>query len=254
MCEGAKNCKFAIMNKNRESTFRFKHFSLSNSISAMKVGTDGVLLGAWASLPRRVTNANVLDVGCGTGVIGLMIAQRYPGAFVSCIDISEDAVGECDANVKASPFAERIVTQLADFKQFACDKRFDLIVSNPPFFTERVLSPDGLRATARHDDSLPLPELMRRAKSLLADGGILALVLPASRDNEALLEASLAGLAPSRCCRVFTRVGKPSRRTLWEFAASPDTPCVEHDLVIQNSTGDYADEYEELLKDFYLAF
>lgn len=242
------------MNKNRESTFRFKQFSLSNSLSAMKVGTDGVLLGAWAQVPGDKADAAVLDVGCGTGVIGLMVAQRYPGASVVCIDVSTEAVTECADNIASSPFAGRVEAHEADFMQFASDCQFDLIVSNPPFFTERIQSPDRLRAAARHDDSLPLASLIRGGAELLSDNGRLALVLPAGRDDGALFEASLAGLAPTRCCRVFTRAGKPSRRTLWEFSASASVPCVESQLFIQNADGTFTDEYRVLLKDFYLDF
>lgn len=241
------------MNKNRETEFRFKQFSLSNSQSAMKVGTDGVLLGAWAQLPALAQCSNVLDVGCGTGVVGMMIAQRYPDATVTCIDISAEAVEECAGNISRSPFAGRVVVTQADFLRYDCDCRYDLIVSNPPFFTEHLHSPDPLRAAARHEDSLPLQSLMRGCARLLSPHGRVALVLPAGRDDEALLEASLAGLNAVRRCRVFTRDGKPSRRTLWEFAAEGGA-CVDSRLFIQNADGSYTDCYKTLVKDFYLQF
>lgn len=233
--------------------FHFKQFSLSNSLSAMKVGTDGVLLGAWAQLADASSCGGVLDIGCGTGVIGLMIAQRYPDAAVTCIDISPEAVEECAENISRSPFAGRVVVCRADFMDYVAGRKFELIVSNPPFFTERLQSPDPLRAKARHDDSLPLAALMRGSASLLSHGGRLALVLPAGRDDEALLEASLAGLNAVRRCKVYTRDGKPSRRTLWEFASEAGC-CAEERLVIQNADGSHTDGYKALVKDFYLGF
>lgn len=242
------------MNKNREHTFRFKQFSLSNTLSAMKVGTDGVLLGAWAQMTDNAMSGKVLDVGCGTGVIALMIAQRYPDVAVTCIDISADAVGECAGNIARSPFCGRVEAVCSDFRQFESNGRYDLIVSNPPFFTETLHSPDAQRAAARHGDSLPLSSLMRGSVALLSAVGRLALVLPAGRDDEALFEASLAGLYPSRRCNVFTREGKPSRRTLWEFSLKPDARCHDSQLFIQDKNGNFTDGYISLVKDFYLDF
>lgn len=242
------------MNKNREQTFRFKQFSLSNSLSAMKVGTDGVLLGSWAQMPDNVMSRKVIDVGCGTGVIALMIAQRYPDVEVTCIDISPDAVGECAGNISCSPFSQRVMALQADFMQFESNDRYDLIVSNPPFFTEVLHSPDAQRAAARHDDSLPLSSLMRGSVALLSAAGRLALVLPAGRDDEALFEGSLAGLYPVRRCRVCTREGKPPRRTLWEFSLKSGALCHDSQLFIQDINGNFTDEYISLVKDFYLDF
>lgn len=242
------------MNKNRETVFHFKQFSLSNSLSAMKVGTDGVLLGAWARVPVAAADSPVLDVGCGTGVIGLMIAQRYSDVMVNCIDISTEAVEECSGNISRSPFASRVEAGRHDFLDYHDNRKYGLIVSNPPFFTERLHSPDALRASARHDDSMPLPSLLRCAVSLLSPDGCLALVLPAARDNEVLLEASLAGLYPVRQCKVYTRRGKVSRRTLWEFSLMHSGACEPSELFIQDGDGNFTEQYKALLRDFYLHF
>ena len=246
------------MNKNRETIFRFKQFSLSNRLSAMKVGTDGVLLGGWAQLPADSPEGRVLDVGCGTGVVALMLAQRYPEATVRCIDINADAVAECAGNIAASPFSGRVEVSQADFLTLASDEAlsgaYDLIVSNPPFFTERLHSPDADRATARHDDTLPLRALLSVSAKLLRSGGMFAMVFPAVRDEEVLFESSLAGLHPTRRCHVFTRAGKPARRTLWQFSTNPAGTCAETDLVISNPDNSYTPAYISLLKDFYLNF
>lgn len=242
------------MNINRETIFRFKQFSLSNRLSAMKVGTDGVLLGGWAQLPSDCPAGSVLDVGCGTGVVALMLAQRYPEATVSCIDINADAVAECAGNILASPFSERVEVSQADFLTQASDSAYDLIVTNPPFFTERLHSPDADRATARHDDMLPLRSLLSVSAGLLRSGGMFAMVFPAMRDEEVLLESSLAGLHPVRRCHVYTRAGKPARRTLWQFSTTPTGPCIETDLIIANPDSTFTTDYISLLKDFYLNF
>lgn len=242
------------MNPHRQSMFHFKRFSLSNSRSAMKVGTDGVLLGAWAELHTERHDAAVLDVGCGTGVIALMLAQRYPNARIKCVDISDYAVAECGENIDNSPYANRVEVEAADFRTFADEQMYDLIVSNPPFFTEQLHSPDEQRAAARHEDSLPLSMLINRCASLLAPDGRVALVLPAARDEEVMLEATLAGLTPSRRCRVFTREGKPTRRTLWELSRSSGMALIESQLIIHEADGKFTDEYIALVKDFYLEF
>lgn len=242
------------MNPTRQSIFHFKQFSLSNSRSAMKVGTDGVLLGAWAKLPDDKGVKRVLDVGCGTGLIALMIAQRFSDAVIKCIDISNDAVEECRENINNSPFASRVEVSLSDYRTFADGQKYDLIVSNPPFFTEQLQSPDMLRAVARHEDSLPLSTLFCRSSSQLAHGGRLAMVLPATRDEDVMFEATLNGLNPVRKCSVYSRENKPAIRTLWEFSKGNNDTFEKTRLLIQNSDGNYTEEYVALVKDFYLNF
>lgn len=240
------------MNPTRQSIFHFKKFSLSNSRSAMKVGTDGVLLGAWAKLPDDKGVKRVLDVGCGTGLIALMIAQRYSDAVIKCIDISNDAVEECRENINNSPFASRVEVELLDYRTFADAHKYDLIVSNPPFFTEQLQSPDKLRAVARHEDSLPLSTLISQSISQLAPGGRLAIVLPATRDEDVVFEATLNGLVPVRKCTVYSRENKSAIRTLWEFSKGNDGSFEESQLIIHGSDGNNTEEYIALVKDFYL--
>lgn len=241
------------MNSNRQSMFHFKRFSLSNSRSAMKVGTDGVLLGAWAEMAKD-SSMRVLDVGCGTGLISLMIAQRYPDAVIKCIDISNDAVEECRENIKNSPFASRVDVELSDFRTFADNQKYDLIVSNPPFFTEQLHSPDMQRAKARHEDSLPLSILLRRSSAMLSPEGRVSLVLPSSRDEDVEFEAALAGLNRMRRCKVITREGKPARRTLWEFSSNADIRLNDTEIVIREFEGKFSEKYISLVRDFYLDF
>lgn len=240
-------------NNSRESIFRFKRFALSNTLSAMKVGTDGVLLGAWARMPDGAGTPTALDVGCGTGVIGLMLAQRYPSLTVKCIDIDAGAVSECAANIAASPF-DNVTVERQDFLRYNSVGEVRLIVSNPPYFKNSLPAPGESRAVARHDDTLPLSALMRHASQLLSPAGRLALVLPADRDDDAMFEASVAGLNLCRRCKVYTKEGKLSRRTLWEFGKGCDQPCEESGLFILRADGSYSPEYVALLKDFYLAF
>lgn len=241
------------MGKNRETSFRFKRFTLSNTLSAMKVGTDGVLLGAWARVPDGAASSAALDVGCGTGVIGLMLAQRYPSLTVRCIDIDDDAVQECAANIAASPFGN-VSVERHDFLNYHSVEAVQLIVSNPPYFKNSLPAPEESRAQARHDDMLPLSALMRHARRSLLLSGRLALVLPADRDADAMFEASAAGLHLCRRCKVYTKEGKPSLRTLWEFGIACEEPCEESELFILRADGSYSPEYVALLKDFYLAF
>ncbi|MDD3077376.1 MAG: methyltransferase, partial [Proteiniphilum sp.] len=150
---------------------------------AMKVGTDGVLLGAWANAGR---GKMILDVGTGTGLIALMMAQRYPGAAIRAIDIDRDAVAQARENVDDSPFADRMTVEQDDFRHYAsaCAEKFDLIVSNPPWFNRALLPPDAQRKTARHSISLTLTELLLSAANCLSPEGVLALILPYDQQKE----------------------------------------------------------------------
>lgn len=239
------------MNEKRESTFRFKQFALSNERSAMKIGTDGVLLGGWCTVDQA---SRVLDAGCGTGLIALMVAQRNASAHITGIDISDDAVDEARLNIANSPFADRVTARCGDFLQITGGNSYDLIVSNPPFFTETLRSPDAARATARHADSLPAGELIAKSARLLSPRGILALVLPAQKDDDVEWYAALNRLYPIRKCAVYTKPGKPHSRTLWELSPAQLSLCDDSSLFIHDSTGAYSPEYVSLLKDFYLNF
>lgn len=242
---------------SRHTEFRLKQFSIVNKESAMKVGTDGILLGAWCSL--SVTDSQALDVGCGTGIISLMLAQRLPQLNVVGIDIDPVSAAEASANVLQSAFASRVTILTGDFltTDFACaadsvnGENFDRIVSNPPFYNEHTLSPDPRRARARNELSLPLPNLLSRSRQLLSPAGSLAIIAPAQRDDEVLFEAQLARMFPRRCCRVSTVEGKLPARTLWEFSPS-DGPMESSSLTIRNCRGDFTEEYRALTRDFYL--
>ena len=222
--------------------FRFKQFTIEQDECAMKVGTDGVLLGAWAHGGSRV-----LDVGTGTGIIALMMAQRYPDAHILGIDIDEGAVRQATANVLASPFSLRIriqQTRLQDMDDsFAgC---FDAIVSNPPFFIDSLAAPDEQRNLARHTATLTYAELMQTAWRLLSDDGELSMVVPFDYRQRMEDEAIFVGFFPNRVCAVKTTDRKPAKRFLLSFRKHP-CPCEKEQLTIGSEA------YRQLTGDFYL--
>lgn len=237
-------------NPNRESVFRFKRFSVLNSNSAMKVGTDGVLLGAWCCVDGV---GRVLDVGTGTGLIALMIAQRSSAVEVDAIDIMQDAVDEAVWNVRQSPWHDRITVSCVDFNRIVTDDRglhgpYDLIVSNPPFYKARVKSPNYARSMARHGDGLDYRSLIGHCiEGLLAPSGRLSMILPAEFDSDVTFEAEMARMKIVRKISVFTKKGSvtPSR-TLWELSSDGTLPAEYGELCIGS------DEYRQLTDQFYL--
>ena len=188
-------------------TFHFKAFSVADDRSAMKIGTDGVLLGAWAEAPQGV--ASVIDIGAGSGLISLMMAQRYPGATIHAVEIDPDAAADALDNFNASPWAGRIALSVADASEWSELSPVlpgpRLIVSNPPFFNETLRSPSAQRAMARHDGSLNPLSLVRLASRLMTDStDRLAFIAPSARDSEIEFELSLHGLSPIHVCSVST--------------------------------------------------
>lgn len=243
------------MAAHKDTTFRFKRFSLSNHCSAMKVGTDGVLLGAWAPVGDGSGPLTVVDAGAGTGLISLMIAQRAAGAKITAVEIDPEAAAEAAVNVAASPWAERVKVVCADIAAVA--SRFagvDLIVSNPPFFNTATVSPRVARAAARHEGSLGISFLMEFAASALSPSGRLAIVAPADRTPDVELQAALRRLAPERVTDVVTVSGKTPKRRLWQFArsAAAASPTVSDTLVLKTPDGGLTDVYRSLTADFYL--
>lgn len=198
-------------------SFLFRQFTVRQDRCAMKVGTDGTLLGAWARLPQSVRGEDdalpprILDVGTGTGLVALMMAQRHPSALVTGIDIDAEAVGQAAENAAQSPFGLRVAMMVRDASAAASDDlgQFDAIVCNPPFFADALPSPDARRTMARHTATLSFRQLMACARRLLADGGELSVIVPAQGRRQMESEAALAGLFPTRLCHVRTAPASP---------------------------------------------
>ena len=233
-----------------DSSFSFKQFTVRHDRCAMKVGTDGVLLGAWAPVDgvRRV-----LDVGTGTGLIALQLAQRNASLRVSAVEIDADAARQAAENVARSPWGDRIEVICADFKDFQSSDGFDLIVSNPPYFVDALPCPDLQRNTARHAGELTYDLLFRRAVRLLAEEGVVSIIVPAEVERVAEEAAWMQGLCPRRRTRVFTKAGKPARRVLLTFSRQLG-PVDEDTLCIHRPDGSHTDDYRRLTGDFYLKF
>lgn len=211
----------------------------------MKVGTDGVLLGAWA-LGGAPAPPLVVDVGCGCGLIALMMAQRLPGVPIEAVDIDGPSLEDARANVAASPFAGRIALREGDFLSLPPFPEGTAFVCNPPFYTEDTLAPDVRRAAARNCRALPLEDLVGRASC-----GTLSLVLPAALEGELLASAHAAGLHLRRLCRVRTTERKPPKRILAELGAEAAEPQFS-ELVLTGPGGARSEAYAALCRDFYL--
>lgn len=231
--------------------FRFKQFTICDDTTAMKVGTDGVLLGAWADVAG---DRSILDVGTGSGIIAIMAAQRNATAHITALDIDADAVAQAQTNILATAWSNRIACKHIDIKAFASDGKFDHIISNPPYFVENTHSPNPQRNAARSAESLPFKELVASAERLLNIGGKLSVVLPTESASLFRYEA-FERLWLSRLCSVVTIEGDAPKRTLMEFVYTDKLlmPRCE-ELVLQQRDGLYSPKYRELTKDFYINF
>ena len=244
--------------------FTFKQFEIQQDRCAMKVGTDGVLLGAWAEGGQRI-----LDIGSGTGLISLMMAQRFPEAQVWGIDIDPDACMQARENVAASPFADRVgiaccalqnlseehlvrgSEELVEMKEGE-GNLFDAIVSNPPFFVNGLKNPDSKRAMARHSDSLPFPVLMKGVRRWLSDEGVFSAIVPADVLESFVSEAYCSGLSLVRQCGVKTVERKQPKRYLVAFSkrrAGMMDKCTE---IMTDSEGNRSEWYAKITEEFYL--
>lgn len=230
--------------------FDFKQFSIDDSGCAMKVGTDSVLLGAWV---RTGGVGTVLDVGAGSGLLSLMIAQRTPGASVTAIEIDPDAAACAIANISASPWADRCGVVCIDAARYEPHNKVDMVICNPPYFTGGLRAPDRTRAVARHaEGSLSPLSVIAMAGRWLSEKGSLAMVTPADIADDIVFEAEMHRMDIWRRCMVSTTVSKPAGRILWQLSGKgihqpePDT------TLILRSAGEPTDEYRRLTADFYL--
>lgn len=234
------------------SFFRFKQFTIFQDLCPMKVGTDAVLLGSWTNVKD---STNILDVGTGTGLISLMLAQRNETSFIDAIDINEDCVTQAKLNFKDSPFSERLCAIHSSLKHFITynQSQYDLIISNPPFFNNSLKSPIKARNFARHDCALSFKDILDASSFLLKYKGRVALVLPFSQKDTILNEVSQHSLKILRLTNVYPVPHKPAKRVLVELANYPISGTYSEDnLIIEHSRHNYSLEFKELTKPFYL--
>ncbi len=228
--------------------FRFKQFTVWHDKCAMKVGTDGVLLGAWSEVADA---KHILDVGTGTGVIALQLAQRNTDAMITAIEIDETAARQAMDNVQQAPWADRIRVVCCDFQNFQTKETYDLIVSNPPYFMDTLKSPDKRRSLARHTIGLTYDFLFSRSAILLSRQGKLNLIFPPEVEKDVMDCARRYQLCPLHRTHVFTKPNKPCRRILLSLGRTEED-CVETELFIEQKSGEFTPEYIALTKDFYL--
>lgn len=236
----------------RNNYFQFKQFKIIQEKSAMKVGTDGALLGAWADVSGA---KQILDIGTGTGLIALMLAQRSD-AEVWGVEIEKNAAEEAEFNVRNSPWNDRVFIENKPFQDFVkeCKNSFDVIVSNPPFFSNSYKNEEKNKAIARHNHLLPFSELVRGAKHVLNEKGSLAIVLPNIPALEFIEIAKQSNLYLQRLTMVQPKSTKESNRFLLEFGLNPGVLKEDNLIIYTDSSSDFTDMYKELTRDFYLKF
>jgi tRNA1Val (adenine37-N6)-methyltransferase len=230
-------------------SFAFKQFVIRQEKSAMKVGTDGVLLGAWTDVSGA---KKILDVGAGTGLVALMLAQSSD-ALVDAVEIEPEAFCEANQNVVASPWSDRVTVFHSSFQEFIeeMNEQYDLIVSNPPYFSNSLVSPDRNRTAARHTHNLSFHELINGAATMLTPEGRLCVIIPSNAYDEFRETARLSGFYLVKVLQVIPRAGKPANRVLLDFSKKPGVRQV-NEICIRDAAGNYTQAYRLLTKDYYL--
>ena len=232
--------------------FRFKQFTIQQEHAAMKVGTDGVLLGAWASVPGP--GSRVLDLGCGTGLIALMIAQRTGDVWVDALEIDPSSARQAHENIQNSPWKERMDCIPSSFQDYSSKGKYqyDQIICNPPFFSASSKTPSKEKNLARHDDSLSLKDIFVGSVLLMKERAVLSLILPLDKEETALDLIAEHQMHCKRKTRVIPAPGKLPIRILLECSFLPGK-CQEDDLTIETGKRHrYSDKYKDLTDDFYM--
>ncbi|MFW6224112.1 MAG: tRNA1(Val) (adenine(37)-N6)-methyltransferase [Bacteroidota bacterium] len=233
-----------------EEGFQFKQFYVSHLQSTMKVGTDATLLGAWAE-PRDATQ--ILDIGTGCGVIALMLAQKS-AAQICGIDIDVDSTLEAAANFAASPWRNRLTAKYASLQKYVSENgrlKYDLIISNPPFFTSSLKNQSQPKALARHNDSLPFDELISLSKEILLPQGRFYLIIPATEEKNIIRLATKNDLSIAKICRISAKTNRKPNRIMF-CLVNGDQQFEESSLVIRKFSNKHSAEYNDLLKDYLL--
>lgn len=233
-------------------SFKFKQFTIEQDRCAMKIGTDAVLLGAWSPIPKNIFS--VLDIGAGTGILSLMLAQRTYAEQIDAIEINEDAYEECVDNFENSPWSDNLFCYHAGLDEFLEemeDESYDLIISNPPFYTDDYKSDAEKRNLARFEDALPFEELIESAANLLSEFGVFSVIIPFKEEEHFINLAATFHLHPFKTTRVKGTETSEIKRSLLAFKWDEQINIVD-ELVIEIARHQYTSDYIELTKDFYL--
>jgi tRNA1Val (adenine37-N6)-methyltransferase len=232
--------------------FSFKQFSIQQDRCAMKIGTDGVLLGAWT--PINNNPFSILDIGAGTGIIALMLAQRSNAEQIDALEIDEEAYEQSVDNFENSPWSDRLFCFHAGLDEFVeePEDEYDLIVSNPPFYTEDYKSENEQRDLARFTDAMPFEDLIEAAALLLSENGIFSAIIPFKEEELFLALAKEYDLHPLKITRVKGTPTTKIKRSLLAFSRNTNAVITIDELIIETSRHQYTPEYIELTKDFYL--
>lgn len=230
--------------------FKFKEFSIEQDRCAMKIGTDGVLLGAWAEIKDEFS---ILDIGTGTGVIALMLAQRSDAELIDAIELEDNAYEQAVENFENSDWADRLFCYHASLQEFAeeIEEKYDLIISNPPFYTDDFQSDDNQRNKARFEDSLPFEHLIDGVTNLLEHTGNFFVIIPFKEEERFISKANKNGLFLQKSCRVKGNSKSDIKRSLMQFSFE-ETEVTFESLTIEIERHKYTEDYTNLVKDFYL--
>jgi tRNA1Val (adenine37-N6)-methyltransferase len=234
------------------STFKFKQFSVQQDKCAMKIGTDGVLLGAWCPIDNNPFS--VLDIGAGTGILALMLAQRSNAEQIDSLEIDEEAYEQCVENFENSPWSDRLFCFHAGLDEFVDEPEdeYDIIISNPPFYSEDYKTDDSQRDLARFQDALPFEDLIEAADLLLSENGIFAVIIPYKEEERFIDLCAEVELFPVKVTRVKGSHTTPIVRSLLAFKRYELSVLTADELVIEINRHEYTDDYINLTKDFYL--
>ena len=240
------------------SVFKFKQFEVQQSLSSQKIGTDSVLLGSWCA--SDFEPSRILDVGAGTGVISLMLAQRFPYADIDAVELDEAAHEEATINFENSNWADRLFCYHASFQEFYEDddefEFYDLIVSNPPYFDASSIGKpsNNAREMARFDDNLPFEELIYGVYKTLSKNGTFACIIPSDRENHLLNIATHFGLIPTRVTEVKGNENSKVKRCLIElrFRESENNNLIRNTIVVEKERHVYTEDSKKLFEPFYL--
>ena len=232
--------------------FQFKNFSVEQDKCAMKIGTDAVLLGAWA--PIENNPYSILDIGAGTGILSLMMAQRSSAEQIDAIEIDENAFEQCVDNFENSTWSDRLFCFHAALDEFIEDpeEEYDLILSNPPFYTEDFKTTDSQRDLARFQDAMPFEDLVEAAYLLLSEKGIFAVIIPFKEEQKFIAIAARFDLFPMKITRVKGTPTSEIKRSLLAFSFIKKETYTSDELIVETSRHQYTEAYIALTKDFYL--